>query len=366
MNSSTVKANEKRLLHKITRLAGSVRPLDRTFIEKAQHHLSGLTKPPNSLGRLEEMACQYIAITKNLNPRIEKKVIVVFAADHGVALEGVSAYPQAVTAQMVLNFINGGAAINALAKHVGVQVQVVDIGVAHAFDRIRGLTDRKVGLGTRNMISGPAMTLKETQKAIGVGIDLANEAANEGVHIIGTGEMGIGNTTASSALLSVMIGDEIESVTGFGTGLTPAQRQHKMEVIKRAIETNQHLLTDPISILSAVGGLEIAGICGLIIGCAANRLPAIVDGFISSVAALVAIKINPVIKEYLFFAHNSREQGHERLLTHIGVKPILDLRLCLGEGTGAVLAMNLIEAALKIYSDMATFEGAGISRKCEP
>lgn len=344
-------------------IAERIPPLDAGYIKKARRHLDQLTKPRNSLGRLEDLASQYVAITENQDPKLEKKIIFVFSADHGVAVDGVSAYPQEVTAQMVYNFLNGGAAINVLARHCGAEVNVVDIGVKHDFQGLLGLTHRKVRAGTANMMVGPAMTVEETAAAVQVGLDLAEDAKAGGANIIATGEMGIGNTTASSALLCVLIDAEVESVTGLGTGLTSSQRQHKIEVIEKAIETNRSLLTEPISALAALGGLEIAGICGLIIGGAANRLPVVIDGFISSVAALVSIKMNPAIKDYLFFAHCSREKGHQILLSYLSVKPLLDLQLCLGEGTGAALAMNLIEAAIKIYSEMATFESAGVSQK---
>lgn len=351
------------ILRKIKKIVESIEPLNQVYVQQAQRHLNELTKPLNSLGRLEELVCQYIGITERPSPELKKKIIFIFAADHGVAVDGVSAYPQEVTAQMVYNFLNGGAAINVLARHCGAEVNVVDIGVKHDFQGLSGLTHRKVRAGTANMMVGPAMTVEETAAAVQVGLDLAEDAKASGANIIATGEMGIGNTTASSALLSVLVDAEVESVTGFGTGLTSSQRQHKVEVIEKAIEINRSLLTEPISTLAALGGLEIAGICGLIIGGAANRLPVVIDGFISSVAALVSIKMNPAIKGYLFFAHCSREKGHQTLLSYLSVKPLLDLQLCLGEGTGAALAMNLVEAAVKIYTEMVTFESASISEK---
>ena len=349
----------------IIETARNIPPLNRKYIAKAKERWDRLTKPQGSLGRLEEIVCQLAAIKENLAPSVRKKQVLVFAGDHGVADEGVSAYPQEVTPQMVFNFLGGGAAINVLSNYAGAEVKVIDIGVNYDFKGLTGLIHEKVRSGTRNFIEGPALTAEETSAAIGVGLDLAKLAEEEGVELIATGEMGIGNTTTSSAIAAVLLECDIESMTGLGTGLNSTGRKHKIDIIKRAIEVNKDRLSDPLNVLHTLGGLEIAGLCGLVIGGARHRLPVIIDGFISSVAALVAVKLNPKIIEYLFFSHKSKEKGHHKLLQHLGAKPILDLEMRLGEGTGAALAMMVIEVAVKLYSEMATFEEAHVSRKAE-
>lgn len=350
-------------MQEIKQILKNIAPLNPKHLESARQRLDQLTKPKGSLGRLEDVACQVVAISENLQPVVEKKIIYVLAADHGVVEEGVSAYPQAVTTQMVYNYLRGGAAINVLVRQIGAEVRVVDMGVNHDFQKAEGLIQRKVGHGTRNFVHGPAMSEEEATKGVLAGFELARQAREEGFHLIGTGEMGIGNTTASSALLAVLLECEVDTVTGFGTGLSLDQRQHKIEVIQRAIDVNRSRLTEPLSVLAALGGFEIAGLCGLMLGGAALRLPVVVDGFITSVAALLAVRLQPFVKEYLFFAHQSREPGHRRLLHHSEARPLLDLDMCLGEGTGAALAMHVIEAAVRVYNEMATFEEAGVSQK---
>ncbi|NIR47486.1 nicotinate-nucleotide--dimethylbenzimidazole phosphoribosyltransferase [candidate division KSB1 bacterium] len=352
-------------MHELKDIFKHISPIDSKYIKLAQQHLDQLTKPKRSLGRLEDIACQVVAITENLKPSVDKKVIFVFAADHGIATEGVSAYPPDVTAQMVRNFLRGGAGINVLARHIGAEVRVIDIGVDYDFESLQGLHPGKIRKGTRNMLNGPAMTHEEAFAAIQVGLEVAKLAKKENVNVVGAGEMGIGNTTASSAILSVVIDCEEELVTGFGAGLTSEQRQHKVDIIKRAIEVNRDRLTDPLSVLAALGGFEIAGLCGFILGCAKERLPVAVDGFISSVAALVAVELHPTVKDYLFFSHLSNEQGHTSLLNHLNVVPLLNLAMGLGEGTGAALAMHLVEGAIKLYNEMATFDEAQVSKRLE-
>lgn len=336
------------------------------FNELAQKRLDNLTKPLGSLGRLEEFARRLVAITENTMPVIDKKVIFTFAGDHGVADEGVSAFPKEVTRQMVLNFLNGGAGINVLAKHAGADVIVVDIGV----DFDWGLSpyspafvSKKVIMGTKNMRKGPAMTKEEAEKCIGVGIELANEYSKKGYKIFGTGEMGIANTTPSSAIVSVLTGKSVSEVTGKGTGIGDDALKNKIKVIEDSIALNKPNPTDPVDVLSKVGGAEIGGIAGLIIGAASNRIPVVIDGFISTAGALIAYCIEPKTKDYMFAAHNSVEIGHKIMLEKIGLRPILDLDLRLGEGTGAALAMLVIEGGLKIYKEMATFGEAGVSEK---
>lgn len=343
------------------------------FIKQAQNRLDSLTKPQGSLGRLEEFARQLVSITENPMPILDKKVVFTFAGDHGVADEGVSAYPKAVTPQMVLNFLNGGAGINVLARHAGAEVVVVDIGVDYDFAEAglkpapAGLggrfISRKIVSGTKNMRRGPAMTGDEAMKCIAVGMDLAANYAKKGFRIFGTGDMGIANTTPSSAIASVLTGKSVEEITGRGTGINDDTWRHKVQVIKDSIGLNRPDPSDAIDVLSKVGGAEIGGIAGLIIGAAANRVPVVIDGFISTAGALIAYSLEPKTKDYMFAAHMSQETGHRTMLEKIGLRPILDLDLRLGEGTGAALSMFIIEAGLKIYKEMATFGEAGVSEK---
>jgi nicotinate-nucleotide--dimethylbenzimidazole phosphoribosyltransferase len=335
------------------------------FAEKAQKRLDNLTKPRGSLGRLEEFARRLVAITENEMPVLDKKVIFTFAGDHGVAEEGVSAYPSEVTRQMVFNFLRGGAGINVLAKHAGAEVVVIDIGVKGDFGQIDGLISEKKVSGTKNIRKGPAMTRGEAESCIEVGINLAEEYAKKGHKLFGTGEMGIGNTTPSSAIAAVLTGRPVSEVSGKGTGIDEDTLMHKIQVIEDAIRINSPNPSDPLDVLSKVGGAEIGGIAGLIIGAAAQKVPVVVDGFISTAGALIAYCLEPKTKDYMFAAHNSVERGHRAILEKIGLDPILDLHLRLGEGTGAALAMLMIEAGLKIYKEMATFGEAGVSTETE-
>jgi nicotinate-nucleotide--dimethylbenzimidazole phosphoribosyltransferase len=353
-------------------ICSNITSVDSKFAEQAQKRLDSLTKPQGSLGRLEEFAKQVVSITEAPMPMLDKKVVFTFAGDHGVADEGVSAFPKEVTPQMVLNFIAGGAGINVLARHAGAEIVVVDIGVDYDFSDIPTLTkggeggffiSLKIVSGTRNMRKEPAMTRDEALKCINVGIELANEYAKKGYKIFGTGDMGIANTTPSSAIAAVLTGKSVEEITGRGTGINDDTWKHKVQVIKDAIALNKPDLSDAVDVLAKVGGAEIGGITGLIIGAAANKVPVVVDGFISTAGALIAYTIEPKTRDYMFSAHMSQEAGHKAMLEKIGLRPILDLDLRLGEGTGAALAMFVIEAGLKIYKEMATFGEAGVSEK---
>jgi nicotinate-nucleotide--dimethylbenzimidazole phosphoribosyltransferase len=328
---------------------------------RAVARLNGLTKPLGSLGRLEEVATRLVEIRQEERPRFPKKAIFTLAADHGVTDEGVSAYPKAVTQQMVLNFLAGGAAINVLSRHLGTEVAVVDIGVDGDLSEARGLIHAKVRRGTRNMVQEPAMNEAELHAALDVGIQLADWAAKQGHALIGTGEMGIGNTTAASAITAGLTGRPVAQVTGRGTGLDELGLSRKVEVIERALEVNRPHSSDSLDVLRKVGGLEIAGLTGLIVGAASRRIPVVIDGFISTAAAAVACKLEPKVRAYIFAGHRSSEPGHAALLEIIGDAPLLDLQMRLGEGTGAALAMNLIDAAAKILDEMATFSSAGVS-----
>ena len=336
-------------------------PVDRSLEGKINAHLDDLTKPSGSLGRLEDMARQYCMIVRSAAPRLGHKVIFTFAADHGVVDEGVSAWPREVTRQMVLNMLAGGAAINVLARHCGAEVRLVDIGVDHDFGALPELIHRKVRRGTSNIRRGPAMSMQEAEDAVQVGVDLARDAASGGATLLGIGEMGIGNTTPSSALMAALLPCDVAQITGRGAGLDGGRMNHKIEVIRGALDVNSSRLTTPMSALAAVGGLEIAGMCGVILGAAASAVPVVVDGFISSAAALVACRLCPAIGEYLFFSHLSAEAGHSPFMTAMQARPLLQFDMRLGEGTGAALAMTVIAAALRVYNEMATFSSAGVS-----
>jgi len=340
----------------------SIRPIDESRTAAIQARLDNLTKPQGSLGRLEELARRYCLITGKDRPVLRNKIIFTFAGDHGVAGEGVSAYPKEVTPQMVYNFLRGGAGVNVLAKQAGARVIVVDIGVDHEFEPAEGLEIRKIGRGTRNMAAGPAMTRDEAERAVLAGVEIV-EKYRDGLDIIGTGDMGIGNTTPSSAIVAVITGTDPALVTGRGTGIDDASLQAKIAVIRRAIAVNRPDPSDALDVLAKVGGFEIAGIAGLVLGAAAARIPVVVDGFISTAGALIAAELSPHVKGYLIAAHQSVEVGHRKMLEHLEQRPLLDLGLRLGEGTGAALGIQLVEAGVRILTEMATFTSAGVSEK---
>ncbi len=342
---------------------GRIQPLDTALRKQAQTRLDRLTKPLGSLGRLEELAAQYVAITGEMKPNVPRGVVFTFAADHGVTVEGVSAYPREVTPQMVLNFLRGGAGVNVLARHAGVDVRVVDIGVDYEFGTVPGLFDRKIMKGTHNLMVEPAMTRSQAEQSLLVGMELATIAVQEGIGLIGTGEMGIGNTTPSAAITAVMTRRSVADVTGRGTGIDEAGHARKVHVIQTALDRHRPDPADPLDVLAKVGGLEIGGLAGLILGAAAARIPVVLDGFIAGAAALIAVGLQPSCRDYLIASHRSVEEGHRALLDHLSLKPLLDLDLRLGEGTGACLGINLVYAAIKIYTEMATFGEAGVAEK---
>ncbi len=345
-------------------LIASIGPLDEEAAALATRRQMRLTKPAGSLGQLEAIAVQLAGIRGQELPIIQKKAVIIMAADHGVAAEGVSAYPAAVTPQMVHNFLAGGAAINVLARQADAEVVVVDIGVAPALSHPR-LLSRKVRAGTANMAQGPAMSREEALQAILVGRDVLNTLADRGVDLVATGEMGIGNTTAASALTAVLTKRPVAQVTGRGTGLDDQQLAHKIAVIERALALNAPDAADPLDVLAKVGGLEIAGLVGVILAAAARRVPVVIDGFIAGSAALVAYCLCPAVRAYLLAGHVSVEQGHQAILTYLDLVPLLNLNLRLGEGSGAVLAMHLIEAAVRTHGEMATFTEAGVSERSD-
>jgi nicotinate-nucleotide--dimethylbenzimidazole phosphoribosyltransferase len=339
----------------------AVEPIDETYRTRAWTRLDRLTKPPGSLGRLEELAAWYVAATREMKPAIPKAAVYTLAADHGVTAEGVSAYPGEVTAQMVLNFLRGGAGVNVLAAQVGAEVRVVDIGVAHEFGPVPGLLARKVARGTGNFLREPAMRRDQAVRALEVGVALACEAADEGIGLLGTGEMGIGNSTASAAIIAVMTGRPVAEVTGRGTGVDEAGYRRKVGVIEQALARHRPVAGDALDVLAKVGGFEIAGLAGLILGAASRRVPVVLDGFITGAAALIAAGMQPLCRDYLVASHRSAEPGHAAALERLGLMPLLDLGLRLGEGTGACLGIGLVLAALAVLTRMATFEEAGVS-----
>ncbi|MFN7974220.1 MAG: nicotinate-nucleotide--dimethylbenzimidazole phosphoribosyltransferase [Acidobacteriota bacterium] len=328
---------------------------------RAQKLLDGKTKPRRSLGVLEDLAVKVASIRVMDVPPIPKKAIVVMAGDHGVTAEGVSAYPQEVTAQMVLNFAHGGAAINVLARHAGAEVRVVDMGVKAPVPDLPGVRSARVGPGTRNLAEGPAMSREEAVRALEEGIAVAREAIGAGVDLIGIGEMGIGNTTSASALTAVLAGASPAETTGRGTGIDDAAYRRKIDVVERAISSNRPNAKDAIEVLAKLGGFEIAGLAGVVLGAAANAVPVVIDGFISSAAALVAARIEPKAEGYLIPSHASVEVGHRIVLAALGLRPLMSLDMRLGEGTGAALAMMLVDAAIKVMHEMATFDSAGVT-----
>lgn len=336
---------------------------DRAWREKAMGRIAALTMPPWALGRLLEVAVDLAGMTRSLAPPVGRRAVAVFAGDHGVAVEGVSAFPQEVTGQMVRNIVRGGAGVSVLAEQAGARVVVVDVGVASDLGDAAesgAILSRRVAPGTRNIAAAPAMSREQAICAIEAGIDIAAALAGS-TDLFATGEMGIGNTTPSSAIVSVLCDAAPERVTGRGTGIGPQNLQRKAEVVARAIGCNRPDPADPIDVLAKVGGYEIGAIAGLILGAAAARRPVLLDGFISTAGALLAQGLCPPAVDYLIASHRSAEPGHDVALERLGKKPLLDLGLRLGEGTGAVLAMHLVEAAVRILTRMATFEEAGVS-----
>jgi nicotinate-nucleotide--dimethylbenzimidazole phosphoribosyltransferase len=348
---------------KLTEITTSIAAPEARYYEQAQAHLNNLTKPPGSLGRLESIAAQMVAILSGSIHLPLSKGVCVFAADHGIASEGVSAYPKEVTAQMVRNFLAGGAAINVLARLHGADLTVVDVGVDAEFEAAPTLRRAKVRNGSRNCLHEAAMSDDELSAALEVGFAVARNAEEKGHSLVAVGEMGIGNTTSASAITAMLTGLPLAEVTGLGTGLDDAGRDKKKNVIERALDLHFHGSRDihPLEILRCIGGLEIAAMVGFYLGAARARMAIICDGFISTSAAALAYAIAPQVKPYLLAGHCSEEPGHRHLLHYLGVSPILSLGMRLGEGTGAVLAMPIIESALRIYDEMATFASAGVS-----
>jgi nicotinate-nucleotide--dimethylbenzimidazole phosphoribosyltransferase len=336
-------------------------PLDHAAIEAARERQNTLTKPPGSLGRLEDLSIQLAGIYGDPMPTIEHKVIVTMAGDHGVVAEGVSAFPQEVTPQMVLNFLNEGAAINVLARHADARVVIVDMGVASDFDAHPGLVDKKVAPGTENLARGPAMSRQQALQALTAGAEVVEAELERGLDILVLGEMGIGNTTPSTAIAAALTGLAPSEIAGRGTGVDDEGLARKIEAIERGLAVNQPDPDDAVDVLAKVGGFEIGGMAGAMVAAAAHGRPVLVDGFISTAAAMLAVGLAPAIRPYLIAGHLSDECGHRAMLDWLELEPLLDLNLRLGEGTGAALSLSLAEAACKILSEMATFAEAGVS-----
>jgi nicotinate-nucleotide--dimethylbenzimidazole phosphoribosyltransferase len=345
----------------IALLGQRIRPLDTTAQEAVRVRQNTLTKPPGSLGQLEALSVQLAGITGNSRPQLPHKVIGVMAADHGVAAEGVSAYPQAVTAQMVLNFLAGGAAINVLARQVGARVVVIDMGVATSLPAHPGLVSVRLAPGTHNFVHRPAMSHPQAEQAVLAGAEWVEAEIQRGLDVLATGDMGIANTTASAAIAVAITGRPVETIVGRGTGVDEAGLRRKQTVVAQALSLNQPNPTEGLDVLAKVGGFEIGGLAGAMLGAAANRRPIVVDGFISTAAALIAVVLCPLVKDYLIAAHASQELGHRHMLEWLGLRPLLDLDLRLGEGSGAALALPLLDAACAIVTEMATFNEAGVS-----
>jgi len=339
----------------------NISPIDNAWLERAAERQTQLTKPPGSLGALEEIANRLAAIRRTLRPEVFRQRIYVVAADHGVVAEGVSAYPREVTAQMVYNFLRGGAAINVLARDCGVEVKVVDAGVDADFGDAPDLIRAKVARGAANFTRGPAMTREQAVRSVTIGVGLARSAAADGVEMIGIGEMGIGNTTSASAITAALTGIAPEAVTGYGTGIDEAGWRRKVSAVKRGLEINKPDRNDSLDLLAKVGGAEIGVMTGITLGAAAESIPVVADGFISTSAAALACLFCPTARDYLFIAHRSQEAGHDALIEFIGRQPLLDMQMRLGEGTGAALAMRLIGSAARLLCEMATFAEAGVS-----
>lgn len=344
-------------------LITNIRPLDEAAMQAVRARQDRLTKPQGSLGRLEDLSVQIAGMTGQRAPHVQHKVITVMAGDHGVTAEGVSAYPSEVTPQMVENFLNGGAAINVLARLSGARVVVADLGVASDIAPHPGLVIKKIGYGTGNIVREPAMSREQALAALAAGAEVVFEEAKHGLDILVPGDMGIGNTTPSAAIAASILGKNAGEVVGRGTGVDEAGWQRKVRAVDAAIGLHHPNPNDGLDVLAKIGGFEIGGLAGAMLAAASRRVPILLDGFISTAAALLAVKFAPGARAYMIAAHRSQEHGHVLMLEWLGLKPLLDLDLRLGEGSGAALALPIVEAACKLLTDMATFGEAGVSEK---
>ena len=353
---------------KLTEIIEGIKPVDPEWIQKAQDRTAQLVMPTRALGRLHDISEQLCGIQETFEPTISHKAILVMAGDHGVVEEGVSAYPQEVTPAMVQTFLAGGAGINAISRQVGAEVWVVDMGVIADIDTtgLKGadhLLVKKVAKGTANFTRGPAMPRPDAEAALVTGFETASKLMGQGLDILGTGDMGIGNTTPSAAIGAVLTGATLEEMVGRGTGVDDDGLARKRDAIRRGIEFNSPRPEDGLDVLAKVGGFEIGGIAGAILAAAFHRRAVLVDGFISTAGALIAHALCSTVKDYLFAGHCSEEPGHRLMLQHLRLTPILDLGMRLGEGTGAALAMGVVEAAARVFKEVLTFEEAGVANK---
>jgi len=340
----------------------AIRPPDKAIQQAALQRLADQARPQGSLGVLEQVSARLAAIAGTLDVRLQNKVIVTCAGDHGVVDEGVSLFPQEVTARMVYNFIAGGASVSVLAAHAGATVRVADLGVKYDFEPDLPIFHKKIGKGTANFAKRPAMSRAQAIRSIEAGIEIVDQLAAEGaIDLLGTGDMGIGNTTASSAVIAAFSGIEVSKLTGRGTGISDAALAHKIVVIEQALALHMPDPDDPLDVLAKVGGFEIGGLAGLVIGAAAHSIPVVCDGLIATAGALIACELAPLAKSYLFAGHNSVEAGHRYMLERLGTAPLLDLHFRLGEGTGAAMAMHLLDAATRVLADIKTFAEVGIA-----
>ena len=343
-------------------LLASIAPVDREWENKAWERLSSQIRPRGSLGQLEKTAARLAAIKRSLDLDFSRKIIYVMAGDHGIAAEGVSAYPQEVTAQMVFSFSQGWASINVLARHAGATVRVVDCGIIGDIPPEWNVIDGKIGRGTASIAKGPAMTREEAVKAVLLGAKLVRGACvKEGFTLIGTGDMGIGNTTPSAAIICAFSGKPVAQLAGRGTGIGDGALEKKIAAIETALKVNRPDPQDPLDVLSKVGGYEIAALAGAVLGAAAARVPIVCDGLIATAGALLACRMAPSCADYLFVSHQSVEPGHLSMCELMGTQPILNLEMRLGEGTGAALAMNIVEASAKVLVECKTFAEAGVT-----
>jgi len=355
------------MLMNLEEIVKKIQPIGNEWVEKAREHTAKLAIPPRALGRLHETAERVCGILGTLRPNVAAKAFLVMAGDHGVASDGVSAFPQEVTGEMVKNFLRGGAAINVLASLAGAEVSVVDMGIIpdvvpadcdcrHRFHVC------KVGRGTGNIVRGPAMTGAQAEQSVLHGFELASQLFSAGIQLLGTGDMGIGNTTPSAALGAVLTGTPVDRMVGPGTRIDENAVKKKMEIVRLAIDTNRPNPADGLDALAKVGGFEIGGIAGCVLAAGFHRRPVVIDGFISTAGALVAHSLCPTVIDYVFAGHCSQETGHRRMLEYLGLEPILDLGMRLGEGTGAALAMGVIDGAVRVFNEVLTFEDAGVSK----
>ncbi len=351
----------------LSEIIARIEPLDSDYIAQAKAHTAALAIPPRALGQLHDIAERLCGIGRTLEPEVKAKAFLVMAGDHGVVAEGVSAFPQAVTGEMVRNFLRGGAAINVLARTVGAEVVVVDMGIIPDIDPSAEARHQfkvcKVGRGTMNLAQGPAMTRQQAEQAVLAGFQAASELIAGGAQLLGTGDMGIGNTTPSAAIGVVLTQYSAEEMVGRGTGIDDQALAHKLAVVRQALTINRPDPRDGLDVLAKVGGFEIGGIAGTILAGAYHRVPVVIDGFISTAGALVAQALCPTVVDYLFAGHCSEEAGHRYMLQHLGLTPLINLGLRLGEGTGAALAMAVIEGAVRVFREVLTFAEAGVTPK---